>query len=88
MLQTLFEEGNLAEAAALQRRLVEPNDAVTKKFGVAGLKKALDWFGYAGGVPRTPLLPLNKEQESHLRKAFLNNGFYAGKSRLEMRCFA
>jgi len=80
-LQSLYQEGDLVEAASLQRRLVEPNDAVTKKFGVAGLKKALDWFGYAGGLPRNPLLPLNKEQESQLKKAFHNNGFYAGKYR-------
>merc|ERR1712135_117602 len=33
------------------------NDAVTKHFGVAGLKRALDWFGFAGGLPRSPLLP-------------------------------
>lgn len=77
-LESLYKKGDLVEAAALQRRLVEPNDAVTKKFGVAGLKKALDWFGYAGGLPRAPLLPLNREQESQLKKAFHNNGFYAG----------
>ena len=78
-LHSLYREGKLAEAASLQRRLVEPNDAVTKKFGVAGLKTALDWFGFAGGLPRAPLQPLNKEQESQLRKAFHRNGFYAGK---------
>ena len=78
-LQSMYQQGDLVEAASLQRRLVEPNDAVTKKFGVAGLKKALDWFGYAGGLPRAPLLPLNREQESQLKKAFHNNGFYAGK---------
>jgi len=79
LLQSLYREGNLIEAASLQRRLVAPNDAVTKRFGVAGLKSALDRFGFAGGLPRTPLLPLNKEQHSQLKKAFYQNGFYAGK---------
>ena len=81
LLQSLFQEGNLSEAASLQRRLVAPNDAVTKRFGVAGLKMALDWFGFAGGLPRLPLQPLEKEQQSQLKKAFHQNGFFAGKYR-------
>lgn len=80
-LHSLFLSGDLSSAASLQRRLVEPNDAVTKRFGVAGLKAALDWFGFAGGRPRAPLLPITKEQFSQLKKAFHNNEFYAGKYR-------
>ena len=55
---TLFQQGKLAEAKALQHRLLEPNNAVTVKWGISGLKAALDYLGYFGGEPRKPLLPL------------------------------
>jgi len=75
-LDALFRSGHYEAAVTLQGRLIEPNDAVTKHFGVAGLKRALDWFGFAGGLPRSPLLPLDKRQEHELRRAFTTNGFY------------
>jgi len=55
---TLFEQGKLAEAKALQHRLLEPNNAVTVKWGISGLKVAMDYLGYFGGDPRKPLLPV------------------------------
>jgi len=62
-----FNAGDLAAAGQLQRRLVEPNLAVTRRFGVAGLKQALDWLGYYGGPVRSPLLPLTAGQAGELR---------------------
>ena len=46
------------EAAELQRRMVPVNAAVTARFGIAGLKAALDMLGYYGGPVRAPLLNL------------------------------
>ncbi|UYV75288.1 HOGA1 [Cordylochernes scorpioides] len=66
-LHQLFLSGSLTEAAQLQRRLIGPNLAVTQKFGVAGLKMAMEWFGYGGGQPRSPLLPLSPPQVEALR---------------------
>merc|ERR1711972_991497 len=59
-LQQLFSEGKWDEARQLQHRLIAPNNAVTKQFGVPGLKAAMEWFGFYGGPTRRPLLPLTE----------------------------
>ena len=48
---------------------------VTKRFGVAGLKKAMDWLGLYGGPTRSPLLPLSAQEEQTLSNVFKENGF-------------
>jgi 4-hydroxy-2-oxoglutarate aldolase len=40
--------------------MVPVNRAVTTKYGVAGLKAAMDLMGYFGGHPRLPLEPLSE----------------------------
>ena len=54
-IQRLFEAGRWDEAAELQRRMIPVNAAVTARFGIAGLKAALDALGYHGGPVRSPL---------------------------------
>jgi 4-hydroxy-2-oxoglutarate aldolase len=51
--------GKNKEALELQNRMIPVNRAITTKFGVAGLKAAMDLLGYEGGNPRLPLEPLN-----------------------------
>jgi 4-hydroxy-2-oxoglutarate aldolase len=53
-----FHHGQLEQARQVQLSLVEINTCVTSRFGVPGLKYALDMCGYYGGPPRRPLLPL------------------------------
>jgi len=48
---------------------------VTRRFGVPGLKKAMDWFGFYGGRTREPLLPLTAAETDSLRKAFSDSGY-------------
>ncbi|NWX93929.1 HOGA1 protein, partial [Nothoprocta pentlandii] len=74
-LERLCREGRWQEARDLQHRLVEPNAAVTRRFGITGLKKAMEWFGYHGGPCRAPLAPLSASQEQELREAFSANGW-------------
>ena len=74
-LVSLYRAGKDEEARALQYRLIAPNGAVTKQFGVAGLKKSMDWAGYYGGPTRSPLQPLPIQHEDTLRKAFQSAGF-------------
>jgi 4-hydroxy-2-oxoglutarate aldolase len=62
-----FHQGLHAEAKELQLRLIAANDAVTSRFGVAGLKAAMEIVGFYGGPPRSPLQPLNNEQRAVLR---------------------
>ncbi len=63
----LFNQGRHAEAKDLQLRLISANGAVTARFGVAGLKAAMEMVGFYGGPPRSPLQPLNNEQSAILR---------------------
>ena len=49
------ESGEHARARAMQHKLIPLARAVTTRFGVGGLKHALDLAGYAGGAVRPPL---------------------------------
>lgn len=62
-----FHAGRYAEAREVQLRLIRPNAAVTTRWGVPGLKAALDELGYYGGPPRAPLLPLSEGDREKLR---------------------
>ncbi len=62
-----FFAGQLERARAIQLRMIRPNGAVTAKWGVPGLKAALDDLGYYGGAPRSPLLPLDEGERVKLR---------------------
>jgi 4-hydroxy-2-oxoglutarate aldolase len=66
-LYQLFLAGEWDEAAALQRRLVPANTAVTAQFGIAGLKAALDMLDFRGGPVRLPLLPLSSSEIQALK---------------------
>lgn len=61
-LYRLFQEGQWDEAAELQQRMIPVNAAVTARFGIAGLKAALDMLGYCGGPVRSPLLTLAEDE--------------------------
>ncbi|XP_066856316.1 4-hydroxy-2-oxoglutarate aldolase, mitochondrial isoform X3 [Anser cygnoides] len=74
-LERLCRQGCWQEARELQHRLIEPNAAVTRRFGIPGLKKAMEWFGYYGGPCRAPLAPLSPAQVEELRGTFSTNGW-------------
>jgi 4-hydroxy-2-oxoglutarate aldolase len=67
----LFRKGKMEEARALQSRLTPLAKAVTTKYGIGGLKMALDMAGYFGGNPRPPLKRPGKEVEEELKRMFL-----------------
>ncbi|CAG0928144.1 4-hydroxy-2-oxoglutarate aldolase [Thermoflexales bacterium] len=64
----LFQQGRIAEAGELHLRILPVARAVTAQFGVPGLKAAMDLLGYQGGYPRSPLLPLDQNQNAELKK--------------------
>ncbi|XP_051837746.1 4-hydroxy-2-oxoglutarate aldolase, mitochondrial isoform X1 [Antechinus flavipes] len=74
-LERLCLTGQWEDAQILQHRLIEPNAAVTRRFGIPGLKKTMDWFGYYGGPCRAPLRELSPEEEENLRLDFTSNGW-------------
>lgn len=66
-LYNLFLAGNNKDALQLQNKMIPVNRAVTSKYGVAGLKAAMDILGYDGGYPRLPLDPLSEAQIIELK---------------------
>ncbi len=73
-LQRLFDEGKHDEASALQMKLIPINKAVTSKYGVPGLKAAMDMLGYFGGDPRSPLSPLGDREREDLKTILKSAG--------------
>lgn len=74
-LYTLFRQGKMQEAEELNGSLIELNHKVSGAFGVAGVKAAMDLSGFCGGVPRKPLLPLNREQLETLKQSLGKSHF-------------
>lgn len=61
--------GKVQEAREIQLSILELNALVTAKYGVAGLKAALDMAGYFGGEPRRPMLPASEDARAEIRQA-------------------
>jgi len=66
-IHRLHGTGQWDKAADLQRRMLPVNAAVTSRFGIPGLKVALDMLGYYGGPVRSPLMDLDEEGRQALR---------------------
>jgi len=69
-----FRAGKLDQARAIQARLLEANSAVTSRYGVPGLKAAMDLIGMYGGPPRMPLLPLEVAERNLVHEALVHAG--------------
>jgi len=68
------QQGQHDEARQLQLKMIPANTAVTTRFGVPGLKLALDWLGYYGGPPRLPLGPLDEAEQATLQTILVEAG--------------
>lgn len=68
-IYALFREGKWEEARQQQLKLLPAMRAVTTRFGIGGLKVAMDLLGYEGGWPRPPLLPPTEEEKKEIRLA-------------------
>ena len=71
-IQELVEAGNHSKAIELQKKMLPVNKAITAKYGVAGLKAAMDMLGYFGGEPRAPLSKLNDEDKQRLKQILVD----------------
>jgi 4-hydroxy-2-oxoglutarate aldolase len=54
-------KGDTERAAQLKKQSVGPASTLVAKYGIPGIKCALDRLGYRGGAPRAPLLPIGEE---------------------------
>lgn len=59
--------GEFDRAAALQEKLTPLARAVTKTYGIGGLKTAMQMAGYAGGAVRAPLRLPNEEARAEIK---------------------
>lgn len=71
-------ESKWEEAQALAQRLAPLGRIIVARYGVSGLKAALDEIGAWGGAPRPPLLALEANARKEIREVLL-------QSRLELR---
>lgn len=56
--------------ADLQEKLMVPNDYVTAKYGVPGLKHVMDYLGFYGGPVRGPLVELSEAGKRDVEAVF------------------
>ena len=61
-----FHAGEEEHATSLQSKLTPLATAVTTKFGIGGLKAALDLAGYRGGNVRAPLRPADEAARTEI----------------------
>ncbi len=67
--------GKLEEGREVQFYLMKINQMVSGKFGVAGVKAAMDFAGFYGGPTRAPLAPLTADEKKKLRGELVAAGF-------------
>lgn len=66
------KSGETETAARLQSNLTPLAQAVTTRFGIGGLKAALEMKGYAGGAVRAPLQAPDDEALAEIRRCLEN----------------
>jgi len=57
----LYKDGQMDKAKKLQLGLLELNAAVTTRYGIGGMKAAMEVVGFHGGSPRRPILPATED---------------------------
>jgi len=77
---TRVDAGDWSCARAIQCRIVDANTAVTRRWGVAGLKAAMNLLGLPGGAPRRPLLPLTGIEIEELQRILVDAGILGSTS--------
>jgi 4-hydroxy-2-oxoglutarate aldolase len=66
-----YRAGDIAGSRAAQQRIVEAA-TVAPRYGLQGLKYAMDLKGFSGGLPRPPLLPLGAREKFEIDELFRN----------------
>jgi len=66
-----FNQGDLDKARHIQYNLLNINMLVTGKYGIPGLKAAMELMGFRGGYPRLPFKPANEQVKEEIRTELL-----------------
>lgn len=72
VFQTIFEAERSREPEAVEdwTQRIAPGIALIQRYGISGIKVAMDRFGYYGGPPRLPNVPLTALQVEEVITAF------------------
>ncbi|HEY3936138.1 MAG TPA: dihydrodipicolinate synthase family protein [Bryobacteraceae bacterium] len=65
-----FRTREFEAAKDWQARLLPPSKLIAAKYGIPGLKHAMDLNGYYGGPPRLPFIPPSAEAKVEIEQAF------------------
>lgn len=76
-VRDLFAAGEHERARQAQFNLLAPNAAVTTRFGIAGLKSALEMVGLETSDPRPPMLPSTEAERTQIRAILEQAGILA-----------
>jgi dihydrodipicolinate synthase/N-acetylneuraminate lyase len=68
-LLKLYQKGDYKAATELQVKLVLPDDALARWFGLPGVKAGLEHFAGYGGPCRLPLRAVTQEQKDKIIQA-------------------
>lgn len=58
----------------IKKQAIAPAGNLVAKFGIAGIKWAMDHLGYYGGEPRSPLLPVSEQAKAELEAILASFG--------------
>jgi dihydrodipicolinate synthase/N-acetylneuraminate lyase len=61
-----WKEGDAELATLKQERIARAAQRIGADFGIPGMKYAMDYNGYYGGVPRLPLLPVTADIKAEI----------------------
>ncbi|MBN2125317.1 MAG: dihydrodipicolinate synthase family protein [Deltaproteobacteria bacterium] len=67
-IRDLLLEGEHLKAREVQKKVLPLNQYIFGRYGIPGLKAALDLLGYVGGDPRPPLKPVSTETKDRIRQ--------------------
>lgn len=67
-----WKEGDAELARLKQDRIAHAAQRVGADFGIPGMKYAMDYNGYYGGVPRLPLLPVTANIKAEIENLLAN----------------
>jgi len=73
LLYDRYQAGDVVSSRECQNRIVDAA-GVAPRYGIQGLKYAMDLKGYYGGPARLPLLPLDAQQKAEIEMLFGNLG--------------
>jgi 4-hydroxy-2-oxoglutarate aldolase len=74
-IEALWNAGDSEAAEKLSNEIIEINNRSVAKFGVCGVKYAMNLMGYKGGMPRNPLAPLTKQEQEQIHSVFHEAGY-------------